>query len=536
MEWVECVNTERGFRSRYYHFRWKLPRACFVEGSMTLRVAFILLATFTAAGLLRAENSKRPNILFIFADDQSFKTVGCYPEALPGVKTPNIDALAASGIRFHGAFLGAWCMPSRATMLTGRWPHGVESMRMEGKYPASAYDPQQCPFWPAVWRTKGYVTAQIGKWHTGVDAGTGRDWDWQIVWNRPKHPENAGHYYDQQILSFNGEERMTEGYSTDNYTKWACDFIKGEHRDKAKPWYLWLCYGAIHGPTTPADRHKGLHKDDPVKVPADIFPPREGKPDYLNKTQAWSKGANGEPIAGKSGESFGDESGKKQKTLASFIHQVNECVEALDEGVAKVMVALKESGQLENTLVIYTADQGFSMGEHGFRTKLAPYDANYRSPLIVSMPGTVPQGKTCQHCVTGADLVTTFHAFACIEPSWKMHGHDLTPLLKNPDAAWSHPAFYEFTGENYGSNVRSVLNEKPQAASYHDVPWYVVVRDDHWKYIRYLTPDKLEELYDLQSDPEELTNVVTKAENRELLDKMRKALAGELQRTEAGFP
>ena len=253
------------------------------------RLLPILTAVLLSSGSLpatAAEKPKQPNILLIFADDQSYKTLSCYPEALPGVKTPNIDRLAASGVRFHGAFLGAWCMPSRASMLTGHWPHGVESMRMAGKYPASAYDPQQCPFWPKTFREHGYTTAHIGKWHTGIDAGTGRDWDWQIVWNRPLHPENAGHYYDQQLLSFNGEERMTEGYSTDNYTKWAGEFIKGEHRDASKPWYLWLCYGAIHGPTTPAARHKGLHKDDEVRVPADILPPREGKPDYLNRTQA----------------------------------------------------------------------------------------------------------------------------------------------------------------------------------------------------------------------------------------------------------
>jgi arylsulfatase A-like enzyme len=143
---------------------------------------FLVFVSCLATSALHAapvEKAKRPNILVIFADDQSYKTLSCYPEKLPGVKTPNIDRLAATGVRFHGAFLGAWCMPSRASMLTGRWPHGVESMRMEGKYPASAYDPQQCPFWPKVFREHGYTTAQIGKWHTGVDAGTGRDWDWQ---------------------------------------------------------------------------------------------------------------------------------------------------------------------------------------------------------------------------------------------------------------------------------------------------------------------------------------------------------------------
>lgn len=497
-----------------------------------------LLLTGVATTGIRAATTagvKRPNILLIYADDQSYKTVGCYPEALPGVKTPNIDRLAASGIRFHGAFLGAWCMPSRASMLTGRWPHGVESMRMDGVYPASAYDPQQCPFWPKVFRERGYITAHIGKWHTGVDAGTKRDWDWQIVWNRPKHPENAGHYYEMQILSFNGEERMTEGYSTDNYTKWACDFIKGEHRDATKPWYLWLCYGAIHGPTTPAKRHKGLHKNDEVRVPADIFPPREGKPDYLKKTQAWTKGENGEILAGKSDERFGDESGKKQQSYRDYIHQVNECVEALDEGVGGVLAALKESGQLENTLVVYTADQGFAMGEHGCRIKLAPYDANYRSPLIVSMPGTLPQGKTCGHCVTSPDLVATFHAFAGIDPAWKMHGHDITPLLENPGAPWPHAVFYEYTGEHFGGDVSKRVNQTPKEAIYEKVPWYVVMREDRWKYIHYLQPGQIAELYDLQNDPEELVNVASKEENKAVLARLRAALGAELKRTEAGF-
>ncbi|MEI6234738.1 MAG: sulfatase-like hydrolase/transferase [Planctomycetota bacterium] len=499
----------------------------------TTITALSLIIFFSSAH--PAEKRSRPNILLIFADDQSYKTLSCYPEALPGVKTPNIDALAANGVRFQGAFLGSWCMPSRASMLTGHQPHGVESMRMAGKYPASAYDPKQCPFWPSTFRANGYTTAHIGKWHTGIDAGTHRDWDWQIVWNRPLHPENAGHYYDHQVLSFNGEERMTEGYSTDNYSQYACDFIKGAHRDAAKPWYLWLCYGAIHGPTTPADRHKGLHKNDAVRIPADLFGPRPGKPDYLNKTQAWKRGLNGEILAGKSGESFGDESGDTNKTFQNYVHQVNECVEALDEGVGKVMAALKESGQLENTLVIYTADQGFSMGEHGFRTKLAPYDANYRSPFIASMPGTLPQGKFCEDCITGPDLVATFHAFAGITPAWKMHGRDFTALLKDPSTHWPHPVFYEFTGEHYGREVAKIVIETPDKAVYHDVPWYVVVREKNWKLIHYLQPGVGEELYDLQKDPEELENIAGKADVKNVVERLREALRSELLRTDAGF-
>jgi arylsulfatase A-like enzyme len=147
-----------------------------------------------------------PNILFLFSDDQSYKTVSCYPEALPGAHTPNIDALAQRGVRFTHAYLGSWCMPSRASLLTGRHPHAIESMRMEGIYPGSTYDPAVCRFWPKTFREQGYVTAQIGKWHTGVDAGFGRDWDYQAVWNRPANPDNAGAYYDHQLIVENGVE------------------------------------------------------------------------------------------------------------------------------------------------------------------------------------------------------------------------------------------------------------------------------------------------------------------------------------------
>jgi arylsulfatase A-like enzyme len=478
---------------------------------------------------------RRPNILLILTDDQSYKTIGCYPEALPGVKTPNIDALAAEGIRFHGAYLGAWCMPSRATLLTGRLPHGVESMVSDQPYPASHYDPRQCPFWPRVFREHGYVTAQIGKWHTGVDTGAGRDWDWQIVWNRPKYPENSTHYYEDQILSINGgEAKTTAGYSTDNYTQWALEFIRGAHRDPAKPWYLWLCYGGVHGPTTPAPRHQGMHKGDPVPVPADIFPPRAGKPDYLNRTQAWNRGPDGQPVAGKNSELV-DPFGRNRQRYTDYIHQVNDCAQSLDEGVGALIAALKATGQLENTLIVFTADQGFGMGEHGFRAKLAPYDATYRSPLIVVLPGTFPRGKVAPWCVTGADLVATFFAVAGLELPWPMHGRDLTPLLKNPDARWAYPAFYEYMGDHFGSDVTRVVSSAPQDATYHDVPWYVALRDERWKYIRYLTPGETEELYDLRADQDELHNLADRIEYRETLRELRQRTLAELHRTQAGF-
>ncbi len=473
----------------------------------------------------------------IYADDQSTRTVGCYPESWGWVKTPHIDALAKSGVRFTGAYLGAWCMPSRASLLTGRFPHGIQSMRMEGKYPASTYDPKRCPFWPAAFRASGYHTAHIGKWHTGTDAGFGRDWDHQIVWNRPQYPENAGAYYTKQLLQVNGKEEWHDGYPADNYTKWAVDYITGAGRDKDKPWFLWLCHGSIHGPSIPAARHKGMYKDGKVTPPADVLGPWPGKPDYLKDTLAWRKEPDGAIHAGPSGEKFGDVGqDKKGIEYAAWVRQMNECVPAIDEGVGELVQALKKSGQLENTLVVYTADQGFAMGEHGMRMKIAPYEPNFRSPLIVSWPGVTPAGKVCKERATAPDLVATFFAAAGVAPpkgEHALHGRDLTPLLKNPAAGWGHPCLYEHTGDNYGDAVAEQISADPNQAIYQKVPWYTAVIQDGWKYIRYLQPRVPEELYDLATDPDEMKNRAADAKHAAKLEAMREVLSAELKRTRA---
>jgi arylsulfatase A-like enzyme len=197
------------------------------------------------------------------------------------------------------------------------------------------------------------------------------------------------------------------------------------------------------------------------------------------------------------------------------------------------MKTLKETGQRENTLVIYTADQGFAMGEHGMRMKIAPYDANYRSPLIVSMPGTVAAGQVCRQVANAPDLVATLFSFAGVQPSEGLHGRDLTPLLKNPAAAWTSPCLYEHTGHDFGDDVARILKENPREAMYQKVPWYTAVVHDGWKYVRYLQPGVPEELYDLGSDPEELKNLIGEPKHALRLGRLREALAAELTRTAA---
>jgi arylsulfatase A-like enzyme len=492
-------------------------------------LAVTALALDSPRPLSAAETEKnRPNILFIYTDDQSHRTVGCYKEAFDWVRTPNIDRLAQRGVLFRHAYIGTWCMPSRAALLTGKHPYGVESMRMQGEYPGSTYDPRQCPFWPEVFRKHGYTTAQIGKWHTGTDTGFARDWDYQIVWNRPAHPENSTHYYDNQLLSTNGgKSELVKGYSTDNYTRWAVEYIQGKHRDAKKPWYLWLCYGATHGPYHPAERHLAEHPGVKVPIPADIYPPRAGKPDYSRKIETWIKGRDGQPVINKNGTP--DPEGK---TLHDWVRQYQQCVLALDEAVAKLMATLEQTGQLKNTLVVFTSDQGFAWGQHGFRHKLAPYDANMRAPFIVSMPGTLPEGAVCETPVGGADLVPTFFRFAGIELPWEVHGHDLTPLLHKPDSAWPHPVLLTYTGDSYGSDT---LKIPPRGERRNGVPWWVSLRQGRYKYIRTLEEGEIEELYDLQNDPEELTNLALDARHAGRLKEFREGTLAELRRTRAGM-
>lgn len=496
----------------------------------------LLLACLALPGVRTVVAADKPNILFIYTDDHSYRTLSCYEQAEPWARTPNMDRLAARGVRFTHAYIGTWCMPSRVTMLTGRHQYGALTMRMEGEYPGSEYDPQQCRFWPAVFRKHGYHTAQIGKWHSGRDAGFGRDWDYQVVWNRPQHPANAPNYYHDQLISINGAEaKVVPGYSTDNYTNWAVDYIKGAHRQEAKPWYLWLCYGGVHAPYTPAERHLQDYPEIDVPTPADIYPPRPGKPAYMQKVASWEKGPSGEPVLSKKaiGDEIGDDLKRDQgRNLTQWARQYHQAVRALDEGIGRVLAALEESGQLENTLVVLTADQGYAWGHHGFRAKLAPYDANIRSPLIVSMPGTLPEGKVCRTPVGGADLPPTFCRFAGIELPWTMHGHDLSPLLNNPQADWPHTTLLPFTADKFGADC-DVVPPPPGNRHKRGIPWYLMVAEGRYKYIRTLEAGEPEELYDLIEDPEELTNLAEQADHQATVRKLRAAAVAELKRTGA---
>jgi arylsulfatase A-like enzyme len=265
-----------------------------------------------------------------------------------------------------------------------------------------------------------------------------------------------------------------------------------------------------------------MYKDAAVEVPSDIFPPRKDKPAYLDTMQAWVRGEGGHPVTGKGGEKFGES--KKGKRYDEWVRQMNECVPAIDEGVGQLIAALKETDQYDNTLIIYTADQGFSMGHHGFRTKLAPYDANYRSPLIISMPKRFPSGQVCPTPVNATDLMATLINLMGVKAPLTVHGRDITPLLEKPSMRWPHACLYEHMGNQYGSAAVQTVRTRRKQENDQGVPLYTAVVQNGWKLIHYLDGESGEELYNLQKDPEELHNLIKDSEYLAQAQKLHQAL------------
>ncbi|MCH2204327.1 MAG: sulfatase-like hydrolase/transferase [Lentisphaerales bacterium] len=488
-------------------------------------------------GMTAYTEDKKPNILFILTDDQSHRTVSCYDEAHDWVQTPHIDALAKKGMRFTSAYIGTWCMPARATLMTGKLQYNMESMKMAGEYPGSVYDPKKLPYFPKVFRDQGYVTGMVGKWHTGIDSGAKRDWDYQAVWNRPKYVKNAGHYYYDQLIEFNGEEpHMISGYSTDNYTKWAEEFINNKELHANKPWYLWVCYAGVHGPFTPADRHMNQYPGVKVPIPEDIYPPRKDKPAYASSREKWIKDENGVPqMQSKfSMRTVQSNGGVHGNTLDDWVRQYQEAVSSLDDGVGRLVQSLKDSGQYENTLIIFTSDQGLAWGQHGFNHKLAPYDANIKSPMIVSMAGKIKENTVCTKPVSGTDIVPTIFDYANLELPWQMDGRSIRPLLTDHTTEWNYPVLTTYTGQVYGSDTHTIPKDK---SIYSDagVPWWTSVVSGRYKYIETHIEGEPAELYDLKNDPEELHNLAYKAEYKEETIRMKKLMTSEMKRTNCGF-
>ena len=198
--------------------------------------------------------------------------------------------------------------------------------------------------------------------------------------------------------------------------------------------------------------------------------------------------------------------------------------------VGKVVDAVEAMGQLDDTLIVFTSDQGFAWGQHGFRHKMAPYDANIKAPMLMRLPGLIPAGSVCETPIGGHDIPPTFISLAGMEQPWKMHGHDLTPLLRQPDTPCDRPLLMENTRYNFGEYTDCGCGEAENG-----LPWWVSLRRGKYKYIRWLVPGEIEEMYDLDEDPEELVNLALEPAHHGRLARFRQGTVDELRRTDAGM-
>jgi arylsulfatase A-like enzyme len=449
-----------------------------------------ILPSLTSS-LLAADPAARTNILYIMTDDHAAHALSCYGSKIN--KTPNLDRIATGGMRFDNCFVtNALCGPSRATLLTGKYSHmnGFRDNKAE-----SRFDGSQVTF-PKLLQKAGYQTAVIGKWHLGSDP-TGFD-RWSIL-------PGQGRYINPVFLE-NGQRKVINGYATDVITDKALDFLKTREADK--PFCLLYHHKAPHREWTPDAKHAQLYEDEDIPLPQTF------DDDYKSRASAAAKQEMTverhltptdlkRPIpAGLEGAAL-----KKWK-YQRYIKDYLRCVASVDDNVGRVLDFLDTSGLSENTIVVYTADNGFFLGDHGWYDKRFMYEESLRVPLLVRYPGKIVAGSVSRELVINADFAPTILDYAGLPAPAEMQGRSLRPILEGKTPAdWRKSAYYHYY-------------EFPQP---HHVHPHYGVRTDRYKLIYFYTLKEWE-LFDLQKDPHELKSVYDDAGYAQVREEMTKEL------------
>ncbi len=443
-------------------------------------------------------NAKRPNVVFILTDDQRWDHLSCAGH--PFLKTPHIDRLAAEGARFANAFVTtSLCSPSRASFLSGLYAntHGVTNNFTDY--------PNNLPSFPKRLKAAGYHTAYIGKWHMGEQDDSKRPgFDFWI-----SH-KGQGKYYDNQF-NINGKRQTVHGYYTKVVTDFAVQWLKAGHN--GRPFLLMLGHKAPHTPYVPEKKYAHLYDHVHIGYPPSAFH-LEGKPKWVKERLDTWHGIYG-PLYGFR-KQFPDRSLPAIVDFYRFVQAYTATIKSIDDSVGRIYQTLKEMGELDNTLFIFTSDNGMFLGEHGMTDKRAMHEPSIRIPLVIRYPKLIRPGTVINQQVLNIDLAPTIIDICGARALPKVHGRSFVPLLKGRTTGWRTAWYYEYNYEKqfpYTPNVRGV-------------------RTDTWKYIRYPHgdggPDRYKaELYNLKEDPNELHNLIddpryaAKAEElRRLLDKL----------------
>ena len=447
-----------------------------------------------------------PNILFIMSDDHASHAISAYGSRIN--TTPHIDRVAKEGMRFDNCFCtNSICTPSRASILTGTYNH------INGVTTLSTHLDRNLLNYPKILQQKEYQTAVIGKWHLGPGENydpSGFDY-WNIL-------PGQGLYHDPEMIEM-GVKTKTSGYVTDLITDYSLQWLS--KRDRNRPFCLMVHHKAPHRPWEPDEKHASMYESNNIPEP-DTF-----NDNYANRANAAlnarmrvDRDLNSEDLKKQIPENLSPAAEKSWK-YQRYIKDYLRCIASIDDNVGRLLDYIDEEGIRDNTLVVYTSDQGFFLGDHGWYDKRFMYEESLRMPLLIRYPKEIIPGTDNQDIVLNVDFPATFLDCAEIEVPSSFQGNSFRSLMKgNTPSDWQQSMYYRYW----------------MHGAHHNVPAHYGVRTLRYKLIYYYGDPLGQEgtvgsrtypeweLFDLEQDPNEMVNVYSNPSYKLVVKSMQKEL------------
>ena len=469
------------------------------------------LGMFAAASTALAAGRRPPNILYIMADDHAAHAISAYGSRIN--RTPHIDRIAAGGARFTNCFCtNSICTPSRAAILTGQYSHKNGVYTLDDRLdPARNHVGKEL-------QKAGYQTAMIGKWHLASDP-TGFDY-WNIL-------PGQGVYYDPVFIE-GGRRTQHKGYCTDLIADFTLNWL--QQRDPSKPFFAMCHHKAPHRPWQPAPKYQDLFKDQAIPEPDNLYDHYEGRA----RSVAGVKMRVGENMT-KTDVKTDLPPGLHGDALRKWAYQLYikdylRCIQSVDDNVGRLLDYLESAKLAQDTIVIYTSDQGFFLGDHGWFDKRLMYEESLRMPFLMRYPAGIRPGTVNRDMVLNIDFAPLFLDYAGAKPPDEMQGRSFRANVEgHTPKNWRKAMYYRYWMHNDND---------------HHVPGHYGIRTDRWKLIDYYgrpldksgahppdTPPEWE-LFDMRNDPHEMNNLYSDPRHAAVVRQL-KAELDRLQR-EAG--
>jgi arylsulfatase A-like enzyme len=435
--------------------------------------------------------SSRPNILYIMSDDHAAHAISAYGSKIN--KTPNIDRLAEEGVRLDNAFCtNALCTPSRASILTGQYSHVNEVKTLDDEIDSSRPIQSQ-----KLMKEAGYETAIIGKWHLGNnEASNPQGFDyWNIL-------PGQGDYYDPLMIE-NGVEKQLEGYVTDLITDIAVDWLDSRDNDTEDPFFLMVHHKAPHSSWIPAKRHENLGVEGEFPEPETLMDDYETRSEAVKMTSIRIEDTRKPNLKFDPPEGITKDE-KRKWAYQRYITDYTRTIAAVDDSVGTLLDYLDANGLAENTLVVYTSDQGMFLGDHGWHDKRYMYEESLQMPFLARLPGEIEAGSVSTDMLLNVDFAPMFLDFGGVEAPEEMQGTSGRKVLSNnvPDD-WQTSMYYRYWMNTLGHKV--IPNYGVRNERYKLIYYYGVTPEDTGD--PSITIEAEWELYDLEQDPREMNNV-----------------------------